>query len=167
MLAKGDALAIDRSEGGRRLRAAGIDQTRALRRLIGQAAGSRGEALASGGALRLVSTSGASLLASVTPLRAAAAWNAGGRPAVFVLLSRVDQDAPPTPAHLRALFDVTPAEAAVAGRIMRGDGVQAASRALRIAPTTLRTHLSRVFEKTETHRQAELVRLLQQVARLN
>jgi len=167
ILAKADGLGVERDCGAPRLRAASPEQTRALRRLIWNAAMSRRDAPAgAGGALRLASATSGFLLASVSPLRAGLAWDAARRPAALVLTSAPDQDAAPSPEHLRALFGLTPAEAAVAGRIMRGDGTKAAARALRVAPNTVRTHLSRIFEKTETHRQAELVRLLQQVARL-
>ncbi len=167
VLAKADGLDIGPDGGERRLRAATHDQTQALRRLVAQAAALRHETTQGGGVLRLLSQHGASLLASVSPLRAEVAWNAARRPAALILLSPCGPESAPSPEHLRALYGLTPAETAVAGRIMQGDGVKAAARALRIAPATLRTHLSRVFEKTETCRQAELVRLLQQVARVN
>jgi DNA-binding CsgD family transcriptional regulator len=167
ILARAVGLGTERDSCAPRLRAATPEQTRTLRRLIWHAAASRhDESPDGGGVLRLTSEAGGFLLASVSPLRAGLAWNAARRPAALVLLSAPDQDTAPSPEHLRALFGLTPAEAAVAGRIMRGDGIKAAARALRVAPNTVRTHLSRVFEKTETHRQAELVRLLQQVARL-
>jgi DNA-binding CsgD family transcriptional regulator len=168
MLAKGNVLGIDPSGSRRDLRAATPGQTRLLRRLIGEAVTTQAEAPSSGGGvLRLVSDNASSLLLSVTPLRAPVAWNAARRPAALVLLSPADQDVSPRSEHLRALYNLTPAETAVASRIMRGDGVQAEARALQIAPNTLRTHLSRIFDKTGTRRQAELARLLQQVVRLN
>ena len=40
-----------------------------------------------------------------------------------------------------------------------GETVAAASRALGINESTVRTHLLRIFEKTGTSRQADLVRL--------
>jgi DNA-binding CsgD family transcriptional regulator len=166
MLAKRDGLGVQRDAGERRLRATLPEQTRALRRLVVEAA-DRGLANPPrGGVLRLASDGGACLLASVTPLRAAMAWNTARRPAALSLLSPLGQGTPPDPDHLRALFGLTPAEAAVAGRIVQGDAVEAAAHALRISPATVRTHLSHVFDKTETRRQTELVRLLQQVARL-
>ena len=64
----------------------------------------------------------------------------------------------------RALYGMTATEAAVAGLISKGTGVKAAARKLGIAPSTVRTHLHRVFEKTETRRQAELAHLVNQVA---
>jgi len=167
MLTKGDALGTDPTGGERQLRAATMGQTRALRRLIGQAGGAARPEAACGGVLRLLADDGGTLLASVTPLSATVTWNAAQRPAVLVVLNPVDQDIVPSPEHLRALFGLTPAEAAVARRIVLGDGIQAAARTLRIAPATVHTHLSHIFDKTETSRQAELVRLLQHVARLN
>ncbi|MBR0914660.1 hypothetical protein JQ589_32615 [Bradyrhizobium japonicum] len=44
--------------------------------------------------------------------------------------------------------------------ILKGDGREAAVARLGIAATTVRAHLSRIFEKTGVCRQAELVRLL-------
>jgi DNA-binding CsgD family transcriptional regulator len=167
MLAKGDVLSIDLSGGGRHLRTATPGQTRALRRLIGQASDAARPDGPCGGVLRLLSDGGGMLIASVTPLNATVTWNTVQRPAVLVLLTSADQDTVPSPEHLRALFDLTPAEAAVARRIVLGDGIQAAARTLRITPATVHTHLSRIFDKTETSPQAELVRLLQHVARLN
>ncbi|MGK6315737.1 LuxR C-terminal-related transcriptional regulator [Neorhizobium sp. DT-125] len=61
---------------------------------------------------------------------------------------------------LQRLYRLTKAEAAVAVRITRGDGLQSVADALSLSLSTVRTHQQRVFEKTGTHRQAELVRLL-------
>lgn len=57
------------------------------------------------------------------------------------------------------LFDLTPAEARVFSRMAEGDSVADASRTLGTSEGTVRTHLHRIFEKTGTRRQAELVRL--------
>lgn len=45
---------------------------------------------------------------------------------------------------------------------MAGTGIQAAADRLQISRSTGRTHLARIFEKTGTHRQAELVHLMLQ-----
>ncbi len=42
---------------------------------------------------------------------------------------------------------------------MRGGGLKAAAAARGIAHSTARSYLKSIFEKTGTHRQAELVRL--------
>jgi hypothetical protein len=44
--------------------------------------------------------------------------------------------------------------------IIKGDGRQAAADQLGITVGTARSHLSRIFHKTKSRRQAELVRLL-------
>ncbi|THD54576.1 MAG: response regulator transcription factor [Bradyrhizobium sp.] len=44
--------------------------------------------------------------------------------------------------------------------IVKGDGRQAAADRLNITVGTARSHLSSIFDKTGTKRQAELVRLL-------
>lgn len=69
-------------------------------------------------------------------------------------------------ADLEVAFDLTPAEARLAARLVAGDTVQAAGRALGIRITTARTHLSRIFLKTGTTRQPELMRVLLAVPRV-
>lgn len=61
---------------------------------------------------------------------------------------------------LRAAFQLTAAEARLAARLAHGDSLQECARVLGITKATARTHLSRLFAKTDTSRQAELVRLL-------
>lgn len=62
--------------------------------------------------------------------------------------------------YLRRRYGLTNAESDVALEILKGDGRPAAARRLGITATTVRSHLSRIFEKTGVKRQAELVRLL-------
>ncbi|WP_192247333.1 helix-turn-helix transcriptional regulator [Mesorhizobium silamurunense] len=83
-------------------------------------------------------------------------WFATGRPAAIVFVADPDS----APDQLRNLYRLTPAEAAVAMAIARGEGLQAVADQLDISLTTARTHLQHVFEKTETRRQAELVRII-------
>lgn len=67
-----------------------------------------------------------------------------------------------TKEFLRRRFGLTKAEADVALEIAKGDGRNAAGVRLGITATTVRAHLSSIFEKTGVRRQAELVRLLMQ-----
>lgn len=83
----------------------------------------------------------------------------GGGPLVVAVLRAESPAALPEP-MLQALFGLTMAEARLAREVMQGDGLQACARRLGVAANTARTHLNRVFEKTGTKRQAELVRLL-------
>lgn len=66
----------------------------------------------------------------------------------------------PSPAVLTGLFDLTPAEAKFASALVSGQSVKAASRAVGITESSGRTYLARIFAKTGTHRQTELVTLL-------
>lgn len=160
VLRQADGIRVEAT--GRGLRAAIPGQTSALRRLVAQAAGRDGTLSGGGsGALRIDRATGVPLLLCVVPVRAEAAWNVSPQPAALVLIGVPEHEETLTsPAHLRALYDLTPAEAAVAGRIAEGQGAKTAAEALSIAPSTLRWHLQRVFEKTGTTRQAELARLV-------
>ncbi|MEJ2122889.1 MAG: helix-turn-helix transcriptional regulator, partial [Alphaproteobacteria bacterium] len=66
----------------------------------------------------------------------------------------IDQD------QLRMLYELTPTEARLSARIVSGERIFEAAGNLGMSPHTARTHLKRVFEKTNTARQAELVRVL-------
>lgn len=66
----------------------------------------------------------------------------------------------PAPAQLQQQFGLTPSEALVALEILSTDGVPATAARLGITIGTVKTHLIRIFSKTGTRRQSELVRLL-------
>jgi DNA-binding CsgD family transcriptional regulator len=63
----------------------------------------------------------------------------------------------PNPA-IRPRFGLTPGETRVLGEIIGGNGLPAAAARLKITQATARTHAYRIFEKTGTNRQAELIR---------
>lgn len=71
-----------------------------------------------------------------------------------------EQEPEPPKMLIRSLFGLTNAEADVALRVMRGDGLKPISADLALSRATVNTHLQHIFDKTDTHRQAELVRLL-------
>jgi DNA-binding CsgD family transcriptional regulator len=71
-----------------------------------------------------------------------------------------EQEPEPPKMLIRRLFGLTNAEADVALRVMRGDGLNPISAELALSRATVNTHLQHIFDKTDTHRQAELVRLL-------
>jgi DNA-binding CsgD family transcriptional regulator len=60
---------------------------------------------------------------------------------------------------LAGLFDFTPAEARVFAQIAAGKSKADAAKTLSIQEATVKTHLERIFAKTSTKRQAELVAL--------
>lgn len=63
---------------------------------------------------------------------------------------------------LRRHFALTGAEANVAIRLCTGMTLEDVAEALNITVATARTHLKRIFSKTDTRRQAELVRIVMQ-----
>lgn len=81
-----------------------------------------------------------------------------GAAALFVAPATAPSPAPV--AAIAALFGLTPTETRVLALIGFGRTNAEAAAALGIAPSTLHTHLLRIFEKTRTHRQAELVSLI-------
>ena len=82
------------------------------------------------------------------------------KPMALIVITDLDKVKKPKLMQLREKFGLTPAEANFAAEIAKGDGIQAAADRLSISRATARTHLSRIFDKTGTRRQAELVRIL-------
>ena len=66
-------------------------------------------------------------------------------------------------ALLAATFELTPAQARLAARLARGDSVETAAQEAGVALATARNQLKTIFQKTGTHRQAELGALLHRV----
>jgi len=117
-----------------------------------------------GGSLRLSrGPDRAPLSVQVAPLRSEAPLFSMTERAVAILfVSDPDRKTMSPIAWFQQRFGLTAAEAAFAGEIVAGVGIQAAADRLQISRSTGRTHLARIFEKTGTHRQAELVRLMLQ-----
>ena len=58
-----------------------------------------------------------------------------------------------------SIFELTPAQARLAGVVLAGHSLSDASRLLRVSENTVRSHLKQVYQKTHTHSQIELVHL--------
>ena len=101
---------------------------------------------------------------SVVPLRASGVPSLPAGVWAMVLVTDPEARKRPAAELLRQRFGLTKAEAAFALEIMQGEGVQAAADHLRVSRSTARTHLVRIFAKTGARRQAELVRLLLDLA---
>jgi len=82
--------------------------------------------------------------------------------AIFVAEADAPRAAPA--ALIASLFDLTTAEARVFEEIAAGRSVAATARTLALKPSTVRTHLLRIFNKTGTRRQVDLVRLAASLA---
>lgn len=80
--------------------------------------------------------------------------------AALVVIVDPDREISGGPKALRPLYGLTGAEARVAMAALRGEGLRSIAEELAVSVNTVRTHLQRAFEKTGTHRQAELVRML-------
>ncbi|MDQ0463968.1 DNA-binding CsgD family transcriptional regulator/PAS domain-containing protein [Caulobacter ginsengisoli] len=112
-----------------------------------------------GGVVRIDNISGRPLILQVSAVRRPTPIIWAGQPAAIIL--DAGRQAPLGAAdRLRLTYGLTPAEAAFALEIAKGDGKPAAARRSGIAYATARTHLSHIFDKTGVHRQAELVRLV-------
>jgi DNA-binding CsgD family transcriptional regulator len=61
---------------------------------------------------------------------------------------------------IKKIFKLTPAEARVLLAVVELGSVSETSRNLDIAESTVKTHLGRIFTKTDTRRQADLVKLV-------
>ncbi|WP_179213916.1 helix-turn-helix transcriptional regulator [Rhizobium sullae] len=83
-----------------------------------------------------------------------------GQPLAIVMIDNLPKRQEATNSHLCQLLRLTRAEASVALEIARGDGREACAARLGVSVATVRTHLTRIFEKTGVHRQAELVHLI-------
>jgi DNA-binding CsgD family transcriptional regulator len=119
-----------------------------------------------GGEFKIPRESPRSLLhVTVTPLRSKAQladipWIGAGAPVAIVTVKDPDIDRRRREVNLRSRYGLTTAESGLAAEIVKGDGRVAAARRRGISGATAKTQLSSIFEKTGTHRQAELVRLL-------
>lgn len=81
-------------------------------------------------------------------------------PRAMLVVIDPEQRPEPPPLVLRRLYGFTKCEADIALHVLRGEGLKPISEELSLSMATIKTHLQRVFEKTNTHRQAELIRLL-------
>lgn len=109
------------------------------------------------------------LQVSVAPLRSTqrlseVSWLGLSAPVAIVTVNDPDCERRQLETNLQRRFGLTAAESRLAAEIVKGDGRGAAARRRGITGATARTHLSSIFEKTGTHRQAELVRLLLDVS---
>ncbi|MGH6834049.1 MAG: helix-turn-helix transcriptional regulator [Methylocella sp.] len=106
---------------------------------------------------------------AVTPLRFSdpvteVPWLGLRAPAAIVTIEDPETGRRHFAQKLRNHFGLTGAETGLAAEILKGDGRAAAARRRGVSVATARTQLSSIFEKTGTHRQAELVHLLLELA---
>jgi DNA-binding CsgD family transcriptional regulator len=142
------------------------DDGRTLRGLIASCAALASAEIGSGGHIMLRRGAGRLPLdVLVTPIQretamATVPWTFPQRAVAIVLVSDPESQMQARVESLRDRFGFTRAEATFALEIIKGDGRQATADRLGISLATARSHLSSIFDKTGSRRQAELVRLL-------
>jgi DNA-binding CsgD family transcriptional regulator len=157
---------VAESQDGLELRACGLKaeiprENVALQRLIHQARSDSGRAPRSGSRLAISRSSGRqSYTIQVLPVRMNRVYVGIKAAAALVLIIDHGCESQLEPDDLRNIFDLTQAEARVALLVLKGHGLQFVADKLCVGLSTVRVHLQRAFEKTQTHRQAELAKLL-------
>ncbi|MBX9710697.1 MAG: helix-turn-helix transcriptional regulator [Xanthobacteraceae bacterium] len=113
-------------------------------------------------AISLPSRSGGKFIGHVLPLtsgmRRREAGNGKAVAALFVRKAALED--PPPPQIIQQAYQLTPTELRVLLAIVEVGGVPEVALALGVAVTTVKTHLSRLYEKTGVNRQADLVKLV-------
>jgi DNA-binding CsgD family transcriptional regulator/PAS domain-containing protein len=144
------------------LRACRSTDTATLRAFVGTAAQtSAGEGIRPGGMINIARPSGhPALEVMVSPVSTGATWCFTQRAAAAVYLTDPLRIAARPEAVLARLHGFTPAEARVGALIARGRSGKQAAEELGLSYNTLKTHLKRLFAKTGTRGQRELIRVL-------
>lgn len=155
VLGRGEGLATTRSV----LACDHPDDTSALRRLVGNASARRVEG--SGGMLAVRRRSGRRPLSVlVAPLRTCESAVRGRRATAMVMVSDPEAKVPAPAEALRAAYGLTASEARIAAALLDHGHLADVAEKLGVSLATVRTLLQRAFDKTGTHSQAELVRLM-------
>ncbi len=121
----------------------------------------RGDEFGSGGAITLPRRSGKrpyAVLVAPFPRTANGFGRLGIAAVVFITDPDLSEEGPEN--ALIRLYGLTAREAALAARLATEMNLDRAADELGISRNTVRLHLQRVFDKTETHTQAELLRLM-------
>jgi DNA-binding CsgD family transcriptional regulator len=118
-----------------------------------------------GGLMRAIRPSGKRPYSiQVTPVSKRGPVLSNLRPAVCVVITDPERPRSSSPrSRFRAVFGFTEAEARLAERLAQGEDLRGAALALGVTYGTARTRLAEIFQKTDTHRQGELVSLLLQL----
>jgi DNA-binding CsgD family transcriptional regulator/PAS domain-containing protein len=158
LLSVGDLL---RQRSGR-LVASDPASDHAFRKILVSAATGAEEAGGRGVSIPLCARTGDHYVAHVLPLPLCSRRRTGGRQgavaALFVHKATLETRSPSS--VIAKIFKLTPSELRVLLAIVQVGGVPETAEALGVAETTVKTHLQRLFGKTGTARQAELVKVV-------
>jgi DNA-binding CsgD family transcriptional regulator len=113
-------------------------------------------------AVPLAAADGQHYVAHILPLTSGARRKIGTGHSVVaaVFVCGTQLEAPAAPQAIAELYGLTPRELRVLLVLFESDGVSDIAGKLGISEATTKTHLNRLFAKTNTRRQADLVRLV-------
>ena len=157
MLSRADGLRLHRRDG---IHAVVPEDTAQLTRLVERATLAAGERGGQFSSVMRISRSFVRrpLTAFVTAIHGEGMSE--GRTPCAIFISDPELRADTDEGLLRNLYHLTVAEAKVAALLVQGYDAQGISKKLAVTFNTVRTHVKRVFEKTDTKRQSELVHLI-------
>jgi DNA-binding CsgD family transcriptional regulator/PAS domain-containing protein len=158
MLSAGDCL---RSTSGR-LVARDMQVDKTLRETFSAAGDGDAGLGVNGIALPLTAHDGERYLVHVLPVTSGARRLSGAAHAATaaVFVRKAAMDTRSAPEVIGRTFELTPTELRVLQAIVEVGGVPEVATALGVAESTIKTHVGRVFAKTGTSRQADLVKLV-------
>lgn len=147
---------------GGRLEASYPSDNRELQQLIRSAfARHSGDPLTVASAMSVSRPSGQVNLGVVVEPVPSQEWAEGkGQPAVLVYIRDAAGKSQASTAAAKQLFNLTPAETALAMELANGLSLEEAAEVLNIRRNTARAHLRSIFSKTGVRRQTELVRII-------
>lgn len=160
MIEKGSPI---RSAGGR-LSVCNSETAARLRQVISSAVRNESQIGDAGIGMALLGNDGHHATANVLPIAAGELRTRlvpNGAAAVFVAS---DENQPAFNLQpVAEAFGLSQAETRVLQRVMLGETLAEAALALGVSQNTVRTHISRIFSKTQTQRQASLIALVQRL----
>jgi DNA-binding CsgD family transcriptional regulator/PAS domain-containing protein len=134
----------------------------ALSRALQESTAGRAPATSGQHAIPLPGEEGSGLIANVLPLQ----WRDGRNPlaalpgAAAVIIQDPAEGAPPPVEAIGLLYGLTAAERNVLEHVAASHTPQETADRLGVSVNTIKTHLQKIFAKTSTARQADLVRLV-------
>jgi len=96
----------------------------------------------------------------VSPLRPSSAWLGREQPRAAIFITDPETETERQDQVLARLFGLTPAEARLADALMHGKSLREAAEQFGVTRNTVHSQLQKIFEKTGTNRQSELLRLI-------
>jgi DNA-binding CsgD family transcriptional regulator len=112
----------------------------------------------SGGTMKIEGLDGSFLPVLIAPMRAASSGIGLLQPAASVIFANPDAQAPPPEQKLRQTFGLTPTELQLLMALLKGQRLSEFADAVGITYETARIHMKHLLQKTDCHRQVDLVR---------